>query len=335
MRKGSFLFILLTACSLSLNAQSDTLSLSAKYAKLLRPRNLAKWDIPAGNYSGITPLGNNHYAVVTDKPKGNGFFEFYIELNEKGKVVSVQNLGFRQDSIYTTKRDMEGIIYHPSTQTVFISAESDQQILEYSLSGQLTGRSLSIPSEFSINKIQSNYGFESLAYSPETHLFWTTTENTLLADKDKGYLRLQSFTEDLQPSTQYIYYTDTPKKTNKKHRHYAFGVPEITALPDSSLFIIERELYISKNYLGSSVQTKIYRIKPSNLSQSEAFTLDQKELITEFRTPLRKLSNYEGMCLGPQLPDGTQTLLLICDSQDNYGNSLFHLKDRIRVILIK
>lgn len=327
--------IIITACTLDLKAQSSTLSLSAS---ILKPTNLKKYDIPPGNYSGITPLGNNLYAVVTDKAPSNGFYIFEILINDKGKVTSVHNLGFRSDSIHTAPRDMEGIIYHPLRGTVFISAESDQQILEYTLDGQLTGKHLNIPDLFSTKNIQPNYGFEALAYSPQTHLFWTTTENSLRSDlspnpsnpsnpPNPSILRLQSFNEDLQPVEQYIYHTDAPTKLNKQHKHYAFGVPAITALPDSTLLIIERELYVSKRYLGSSVTTKIYRIFPSHNSQ-------QKTLITKFTTPLHKLSNYEGMCLGPTLPDGTQTLILICDSQDRYGNSFYHLKDRLRIILL-
>lgn len=349
MLKRLLILILITACALDLKAQSSTLSL---YATPLKPANLAKFNIPPGNYSGITPLGNNLYAVVTDKAQTNGFYIFEILISEKGKITSVHNLGFRADSIHTAPRDMEGIIYHPTRKTLFISAESDQQILEYTLDGQLTGNRLNIPEQFSIQNIQPNYGFEALAYSPTTHLFWTTTENTLRSDLPSNLpnppnlpppstlsspfggwgappstLRLQSFTEDLQPSHQYIYQTDAPTKLNKKHKHYAFGVPAITALPDSTLLIIERELYVSKNYLSSSVTTKIYRINPTHDSK-------QKTLITKFRTPLHKLSNYEGMCLGPILPDGTQTILLICDSQNRYGNSFYHLKDRLRLILL-
>ena len=36
--------------------------------------------IPAGNYSGITYLGNEQYAVVSDKSDTDGFFLFQISL---------------------------------------------------------------------------------------------------------------------------------------------------------------------------------------------------------------------------------------------------------------
>ena len=328
MMKRLLLLTITAACTLTLKAQSSTLTLTASIRQTC---NLKKWGIPPGNYSGITPLGDNRYAVVTDKPTGNGFYEFEIILSPKGKVASAQNLGFRCDSIPAKRRDMEGIVFLPSANSVFISAENDQEILEYSLDGQLTGRRLDIPEAFGKNRIQRNYGFEALAYSPDTHLFWTTTENALLADKrglgEPVTLRLQSFDEALQPVSQYEYQTDAPTRDAKKHRFYCFGVPEITALPDSSLLILERELYVPKRYFGAFVTTKIYRTKPSEGST--------KTLVTSFRTHLRNLSNYEGMCLGPVLPDGRQTLLLICDSQDRFGNMYYHLKDRLRVLILK
>ena len=42
----------------------------------------------------------------------------------------------------------------------------------------------------------------------------------------------------------------------------------------------------------------------------------EKTLLTRFNTSFMNLANYEGMCLGPVLPDGRQTLLLLADSQD-------------------
>lgn len=328
-KKFLLLLFLISACTLNIKAQSDTLYL---YSKLKRHINLSKWGIPPGNYSGITYLGHNKYAVITDKPQKNGFYIFEINISDKGKVTSVQNCGFHSDSIQESPRDMEGITYVPQSRTLFISAESDQQIIEYTLEGQQTGRRLNIPKLFDISNIQANYGFESLTYSPHSHKYWTTTENALLSDINHSnpriMLRIQSFTEDLQPSIQYQYLTDTPKKAKKKYKHYAFGVPAITALPDGSLLVLERELYIPRTYLTSSVKTKIYQIYPDSPNLS-------KRLITSFRTPINKLSNYEGMCLGPILSDGSQTLILICDSQNQAGNKFYHLKDRIRIILLK
>ena len=44
------------------------------------------------------------------------------------------------------------------------------------------------------------------------------------------------------------------------------------------------------------------------------------------------VANYEGMCLGPKLADGSRTLILVSDSQDNYGGVL---KDWFKTIVIR
>ena len=46
------------------------------------------------------------------------------------------------------------------------------------------------------------------------------------------------------------------------------------------------------------------------------------------------LSNSEGMCLGPKLNDGRQTLILIADSQNGMGNWMYHIKDHIRIVIL-
>ena len=64
----------------------------------------------------------------------------------------------------------------------------------------------------------------------------------------------------------------------------------------------------------------------------------KKEKICEFVTRLRfgkmNLANYEGMCLGPKLNDGRQTLILIADSQNGMGNWMYHIKDHIRIVIL-
>ena len=36
-------------------------------AQPMRQRSMNRWGVTPANYSGITPLGNNRYALVSDK----------------------------------------------------------------------------------------------------------------------------------------------------------------------------------------------------------------------------------------------------------------------------
>lgn len=287
-------------------------------------RSFAK-SIPPGNYSGITWLGGNHYAVVDDKSAYDGFTLLRIDVNPT--TGRLQNAVF-EDFRHCGKgnRDGEGIVYVPSTNTMFISGEADNEICEYRMDGERTGRKMTIPEEF--KGMKGNRGFESLAYNGNTHLFWTMNEDALPQDED-GVLRLQAFDEQLQPVNQYLYKMDLPK-AKKKAQHYAFGVSEVTALDNGRLLILEREFFVPKKKIGSFVGCKIYEVEPSH----ETPYLE-KRLVHSWRTKLnitnRSFANYEGMCLGPKLANGGQVLLLVSDSQNQYAGIL---KDYFRTIVL-
>ncbi|MCF0159927.1 MAG: esterase-like activity of phytase family protein [Bacteroidaceae bacterium] len=331
--------------------------------KLLRQENLGKWKIKAGDYSGIVWLGGKNYAVVSDKERTDGYIPFIIDMNlESGKLESVVRFDKLQGNPKPryglggqyTVRDCEGITYFPSNNSFFIAGEGDQRILEYDAYGVPTGRELAVPKEFALEQIHKNYGFESLTYSPETHRFWCTTESQLKTDGQpagpecpdtENLLRLQSFGDDLQPLEQYAYKMD---KCHAKERKsiYAYGVSEMVAMPDGRLLVMEREFYVTERYAGSYVIHKLYLVNPKECTpitfadRAEDLGEEQilkKELVTRFKTELNlnrmNLANYEGMCLGPKLNDGRQTLLMINDSQHQYGSSGFHLKDYLRVLI--
>ena len=294
--------------------------LMAQEVTLLKQRKFPK-TVPAGNYSGITWMGGNRYAVANDKSPTTGFYQMAIDIdNTTGDILSV-----RLDTFLTCgqpTRDEEGICYMPQNQTVFVSGEKDQEILEFDLQGQLTGRKLNIPEIFKTN--YPNRGFEALTYQQKTHRFWTTSENTLQADgemptinrKIKNRLRFQSFGDDLQPQEQYWYETDSAIVKKRKGTSI-MGVGGLAALEDGRIVVLERELYFPKKQIGSYCLVKLYVVNPSQHQPGEQL---KKTLLTQFRTKVsltrRNFANYEGICVGPKLADGRQLLILICDSQN-------------------
>ncbi len=62
----------------------------------------------------------------------------------------------------------------------------------------------------------------------------------------------------------------------------------------------------------------------------------EKELVAEFRTKLnllrQNLANYEGMCLGPKLADGSRLLIMVSDSQNRYKGIL---RDWFRTVVVR
>lgn len=354
----------LLRCKTILLALAITLFTSSSFAqqvKVCGQTKLNKWGVAPGNYSGISHVRDNIYAIVDDKDAVDGFK--FLELNidrENGKVLKAslaepEGMKERRAKGECTKRDCEGVAYFPEANTVFVSGEEEQRILEYTIEGKLTGRELAIPSIMQRNKIVPNLGFEALTYNDKQKRFWTTTESTLPADGKQSSphnpfihncLRFVGFDNSLKPVESYVYQMDLLKATSKTAISL-YGVPSLLALDDGRIIVMEREGCFPKKQYGSWVRIKLYIVNPR---QSKPVSLDtpmarvgdddvmKKELICEFVTRLRlgsmNLSNYEGMCLGPKLNDGRQTLILIADSQNGMGNWMYHIKDHIRIVIL-
>ena len=260
--------------------------------------------LPAGNYSGICRIGGNRYAVVSDKAAEDGFYVFTIDIDSaKSRIACVANEGYRSAGL--PNRDMEGICYRPSTQTLFISGEADNEVYEYSLDGRRTGQRLALPPAF--HKASRNTGLEALAYDSVGHRFFTTTERPLPGDT---MLRIQTFGDDLSPRQQYLYQPDKPIS-----RKYFHGVSELCALADGRLLVMERQLRVPRLKIGAKAVVRIYEVRPAGDD------VLQKSLVAEIKSRLtltsRKFANYEGLC-----QPYTGTLLLVADSQDRYRGFL-------------
>ena len=215
-----------------------------------------------------------------------------------------------------------------------------------------------------------NYNFESLAFDSVRQYLWTIPESTLRKDgqpatpqnglvnrlrlmrldwgkmkenrNKEEYSEQVSSKKDSRYMTPYAYQMDQPS-THKKADIYVMGVSELCALPDGQLLVLEREAFIPKIKIGAFCKCKLYLVNPlnsENFSMKENISSDtpflKKRLLTEWKTGLslskRSFANYEGMCLGPKLEDGSQVIILLSDSQDQYAGVL---KDWFKTIVLR
>lgn len=306
--------------------------------KLRRQQSLSYWHITPANYSGLTPLGDDRYAVVDDKSAVDGFHIFTIRLNPRtGKVEHVSStplIGNPQTS--NRKADCEDIVFCPQDNTLFIAQEGTSTIAEYNMDGSSTGSFQKLHSFFIRDKIQHNGGFEALAYDTAAHRFYFTTEMPLKGDS----LHRIAVSNSPYPI---LYRMDTPE-LKRDVKYYTHGIPAMTVLPDGNLLVMERELSIPPRYVGGKCRIKVYEIAPVPSSPQLQTTISAKKegrevskrLLFSFTTHISRLNyaNYEGMCLGPTLEDGRQTLLLINDSQGGVKNGPFRLKDYLKVVIL-
>ena len=293
------------------------------FSQLLKANRQQKFPkvIPAGNYSGITPIGNDRYAVVSDKT-ADGFYIFHIDIDSiKGRIRKVENEGFYTNG--NLSRDQEGIAWNPYTRTLFISGEADNQILEYTVDGRQTGQRLQVPASFS--RLSSSYGLESLCYDANAHRYYTVSERPAEGD---SLLRLTAFDDDGQPVGVYSYVLD--EVPTKRKGTLLNGVSELCALGDGRLVVLERTLRVPPLKLFAYVECRLYTVRPS----SEP-TLSKTHLYT-FRTHInllrRNFANYEGLCVARRLADGALVLLLVADSQNQYRGIL---RDWLKTLVVR
>lgn len=295
----------------------------AQDVKLRRQHSFAR-HVPAGNYSGITHIGDGRFAIVDDK-QPDGFYLFHIHIHpSSGKILDVRNEGFMASG--QPNHDAEAIVYRPASNTLFISWEASSRVVEYQLNGAPTGRELALPDIF--RQPLPNRGIEALAYDRQADCFWLTTECQLPADKAMpaadGALRLQAFDgNSLQPTRQLRYRMDAPRAKHAGRMHVK-GVSAMTALPDGRLMVLERECFLPKRKLGAWAECRLYIIDTRAKEVG-------KRLLAKWRTRNLRFANYEGMCLGPVLDDGRQVVVLVSDSQNQYGSLL---KDWFRTVIV-
>lgn len=296
------------------------LSVFSQTAKLMRQQKFPK-TVPAGNYSGITPLGDDRYAVVCDK-SADGFYVLHIDIDTvKMRIRSIENEGYRESG--RESRDQEGIASFPHARTLFISGEADNQVLEYTPDGSRTGRRLLMPEAFV--RANHNYGLESLTYSTADRCFFTTTERPLDGD---SLLRIQAFSDDLQPLGQYLYQLDAVKP--KRSGTLLNGVSELCALDDGRLLVLERTLRVPRRKIGAYADCRLYVVRPDAPGM-----LMQKRQLCHVRTRMnlwrQNLANYEGLCVAKKLDDGRLILMMVADSQNQYRNLL---RDWFRLVVV-
>lgn len=278
--------------------------------------------VPAGNYSGITPLGNGRYAVVCDK-SADGFYVFHIDIDTVAlRIRSVAVEGYYESG--RPCRDQESVAFVPASNTVFIGGEKDNRVLEYTMAGELTGRQLPLPEN--IRQASQNYGLESLAYSECSHRFFTVTERPLPGD---SLLRILTFDDQLCPGRAYSYRLDSFK--SKHGGSTVHGVSALCAVDCNRLLVLERMVHIPRHKLSASADCRIYELR---LADDEPEPVKHRlwRVKTRMNLVRQNLANYEGLCVAHQLADGRYVLLLLADSQGQYRGLL---RDWFRLVTVR
>ena len=248
--------------------------------------------------------------------------------------------------------DPEGIALSPK-RTVYISSEGASSqgiapfIREFDLQTGKQQQSLVIPERYLPSDstkeeqpprgIQNNLGFESLTFelgslaaaSGDPFRLFTATESALFQDslppdsEQPTRIRLMQYLigNIARPMvvTEHAYLLDpTPKGANNN------GLTDLLTVDTGGHF-----LSLERTYGLLGVGAKIYQLAmgaatdtsgiPTLKGDLSRISVVKKKLVLDLSTLGIYLDNLEGMALGPRLPDGTQSLLLVSD--DNFSNS--------------
>jgi len=180
--------------------------------------------------------------------------------------------------------------------------------------------------------VRHNEGFEGLTLSPDEGALYAAFEGPL-ADQDYAcrdadgcevrIIEYAGIDDHRAPVAEYAYRlepAEAPEDFGDVRR--AMGLSEILALGGRRLLVLERGYALTEDRRAHQV-IRIFQVDvPPNSAPGVAqlgkrLVIDLAEIAAEFSEGFRTLDNFEGMCLGPRLEDGSQTVLIISDN--NYS----------------
>ncbi len=232
--------------------------------------------------------------------------------------------------------DPEGIAF--TGNSVFVSSEGDANALidpfvnEYLLDGTFR-RQLPVPPNYlptadMSEGIRQNLSFESLTMTPNGRLLATANEAAMYQDGSAATLtesspaRILLYWAELGiPNRQFVYEVGPiPDEPIPSDAFAVNGLVELLALDNrGTMLAMERAFSVG---VGNSVSIYLIDLREGdNVRRLRALegveTPVSKDLVLDLGTLGITLDNLEGMTLGPVLPDGRQSLVLVSDNNFN------------------
>lgn len=282
--------------------------------------------------SGITWAGGNLFYAVDDDD--NKIYPLTVAIDTStGKITSAV---VGEGVTAANGSDLEGCAFDPRSGKLWVSSESSSTIREYDpATGGILRTAGAVPSSFLQAQKNGNFSLEALTISGDGLTMWTCNEEALKCDGEISSIshgtvvRLFKFTRptlsgDWVAAGQWACEV-TEHQSSQFSTQSRSGVSGMAALPDGTLLILERTLHgISTFY------NRIYSIDFTGATDitampaltNAAYTAVGKTCLFNYDVGW---ANYEGMCLGPGLDDGSCSLVLVGDG-GNCTKMLMSLK---------
>jgi hypothetical protein len=222
------------------------------------------------------------------------------------------------------KLDLEGIVV--TGDGFIVCSEVGPRVFEVDRQGRFR-REVELPPRF--KDARYNKSVESLTRSPSGRYLFMTSEVALTGDGDPPLpvsgtrVRVVRIDREGAETTEHLYVTDPAPEEG-----WDWGVSDLAALGDDDLLVLERgfrrdagnAIRIYRIRLDArSICTGIEHLSAAQPTLTKWLFTDVGELRAEPAPPVFQtqsnplLDNYEGLCLGPRLPDGRRSLLLVSD----------------------
>jgi hypothetical protein len=310
--------------------------------------------LPFGGISGLAISPDGSLLGISDAQRGGRIYRFAIEGLGGSLRVTPSEVIPLESAAADALSDHEALVALPNGHYLVASEGTGREprrppsIEEYERYGtyvrRLPVRDRYVPEPTGpvTRGARGNAGFESLALTPDRHRLFTATETALIQDGptatfDAGtharILEYEAHDGTFRPAREFAYYVERVENASFKPGVFINGLVELLALDRTTLIALERGYVEDETKSGMSVnQIRIYRVSlagASDISTLESLK-DHPEVVPASKTLLLDLAtvqglsgelapsldNFEGMALGPHLPDGRASLILVSD--DNF-----------------
>jgi hypothetical protein len=301
------------------------------------PATNGSGELPITGLSGVTWLGEDRFAAIMDN--SDRLLLFRLAVSKSGEPEAVSDL---QIVILGEHHDYEDLALCPPrllariaekraargdsipTNCLLVCEEKTPAIRAIDLdTGDLLGI-VPIPEIAKTRRV--NRGLESLAVDPDGSHIWTATEEAVPGDGPAAsptagtVVRLMRIAvpgaESAAGEAQFAYAADPPHRFLRIFTGEPLaGVTALVALDRGRLLVLERAAgpglppFTSALYL---VETRV----SADVTDVSGGLANRTELHIS-KTPLWRDAlgcNVEGLCLGPALADGGQTLVAVADN---------------------
>jgi len=283
--------------------------------------------------SGITRVDDARYLSIDDSYGRLVSVRFAMNrLDGTLSEVIVTNEVFLSGVI-----DGEGLAFDPLRKTIWVADEKGSRISEHD---PKSGRRLSevrMPPHFA--RARKDVEIESLAIAPDGLTMWTATEEAVEGDGNRSsrasgtVVRLQRFSRNSggkpwRAAGQFAYLAD-PMDGGPVRKLARSGLSDLCVLPTGELIALERE-FSAKGFLPT-FRLRLYRVDLAGAEDVSGIDrLEGRRFRTAGKTLLLGMDSgfamYEGLCVGPKLSDGSQTLVLVSDGDGEAIETLMSVR---------